>query len=44
VIGTQLTFSTTLEQDVRYRVSVENDQGDRRTLGSFVLQGDRVIT
>ena len=43
VIGTQLTFSTTLEQDVRYRVSVENDQGDRRNLGSFVLQGDRVI-
>ncbi|MDR9412814.1 MAG: hypothetical protein RI531_09420, partial [Haloferacaceae archaeon] len=43
VIGTQLTFSTTLEEDVRYRVSVENDQGDRRTLGSFVLQGDRVI-
>jgi hypothetical protein len=43
VIGTQLTFSTTLEQDVRYRVAVENDQGDRRTLGSFVLQGDRVI-
>ena len=43
VIGTQLTFSTTLEQDVRYRVSVENDEGDRRTLGSFVLQGDRVI-
>jgi hypothetical protein len=28
---------------VRYRVSVENDQGDRRNLGSFVLQGDRVI-
>jgi len=43
VIGTQLTFSTTLEEDVRYRVSVENDQGDRRLLGSFVLQGDRVI-
>lgn len=43
VIGTQLTFSTTLEQDVRYRVSVENDEGDRRNLGSFVLQGDRVI-
>ncbi|MDR9412625.1 MAG: hypothetical protein RI531_08430, partial [Haloferacaceae archaeon] len=43
VIGTQLTFSTTLEQDVRYRVSVENDDGDRRNLGSFVLQGDRVI-
>ena len=43
VIGTQLTFSTTLKQDVRYRVAVENDQGDRRTLGSFVLQGDRVI-
>jgi hypothetical protein len=43
VIGTQLTFSTTLEQDIRYRVAVENDKGDRRTLGSFVLQGDRVI-
>jgi len=43
VIGTQLEFSTTLEQDVRYRVTVENDVGDSRQLGSFTLQQDRVI-
>lgn len=43
VVGGQLTFDTTLEDNVRYRVSVSNDQGDTRQLGAFSIESDRVI-
>jgi hypothetical protein len=43
VIGGQLTFETELQQDVRYRVSIENGQGDVRQLGRFTARVDQVV-
>jgi hypothetical protein len=33
--GATSAFSTFLQTDQRYRIIIENDQGDRRTLGSY---------
>jgi len=43
VIGGQLTFETELQQDVRYRVSIENGQGDVRQLGRFTARVDQLV-
>jgi len=43
VIGGQLSFEATLEQDVRYRVRVSNEAGDTRDLGSFRAKVDQVV-
>jgi hypothetical protein len=43
IVGSQLEFDTTLERDVRYRITVANDRGDERQLGSFLIKSDRVI-
>jgi len=43
IVGSQLEFDTTLERDVRYRITVANDRGDERQLGSFLIKTDRVI-
>lgn len=43
VVGAQLQFETELEQDVRYRVRIENEQGETRQLGAFTARVDQVI-
>jgi hypothetical protein len=43
VVGGQLTFDTTLEDNVRYRVSVSNQQGQSRQLGAFSIESSREI-
>jgi hypothetical protein len=43
VIGGQLSFEAELEQDVRYRVRVSNEEGDTRDLGSFRAKVDQVV-
>jgi|AKVG01.1.fsa_nt_gi hypothetical protein len=43
IVGSQLQFETELEEDVRYRVSVANGQGQERELGSFFVKTDRAI-
>ncbi|WP_233509343.1 Ig-like domain-containing protein [Haloferax sp. Atlit-48N] len=34
--GADSVFKTTLEQDQRYRLVIENDDGDRRELGAYI--------
>jgi hypothetical protein len=41
--GAQLSFETTLQSNVRYRVSVSNTRGDERQLGSFLIKTDQEI-
>jgi len=43
IVGSQLQFETELEQDVRYRVRVANEQGETRQLGAFTARVDQVI-
>jgi hypothetical protein len=43
VIGSQLSFETELQQDVRYRVRVQNDLGETRELGAFTARLDQVV-
>jgi len=43
VIGGQLSFESELEQDVRYRVRVTNENGDTRDLGAFRAKVDQVV-
>jgi len=43
VIGSQLSFETELQQDVRYRVRVQNDIGETRELGAFTARLDQVV-
>jgi hypothetical protein len=43
IAGSQLEFETSLEEDVRYRISVANGQGQERQLGSFFVKTNRVI-
>jgi len=43
VVGSQLQFETELEQDVRYRVRIQNDAGETRQLGAFTARVDQVI-
>lgn len=43
VIGGQLSFESQLEQDVRYRVRVTNENGDTRDLGAFRAKVDQVV-
>jgi hypothetical protein len=43
VVGGQLTFDTTLEDNVRYRVSVSNQDGQSRQLGAFSIENSREI-
>ena len=43
VIGSQLSFETELQQDVRYRVRVQNDAGETRELGAFTARVDQVV-
>jgi hypothetical protein len=43
VVGAQLQFETELEQNVRYRVRIQNEQGETRQLGAFTARIDQVI-
>jgi len=43
VVGSQLQFETELEQDVRYRVRIQNEDGETRQLGAFTARVDQVI-
>jgi hypothetical protein len=43
VVGSQLQFETELEQDVRYRVRIQNENGETRQLGAFTARVDQVI-
>jgi hypothetical protein len=43
IVGGQLSFDTELERNVRYRISVANDQGDNRELGSFLIKTDQAV-
>ena len=42
-IGGQLAFDSELENNVRYRVSVSNQNGDTRQLGAFLIKSPREI-
>lgn len=37
-------YQETLQENIRYRVIVENSEGDRRTLGKFTAQDDATYT
>jgi len=43
IVGGQLNFDTELERNTRYRISVANDQGDERELGSFLIKTDQAV-
>jgi len=43
IVGGQLTFDSELENNVRYRVSVSNQDGDTRQLGAFLIKSPREI-
>jgi hypothetical protein len=43
VIGGQLSYDTRLENNVRYRVTVSNAQGQTRQLGAFSVESARAI-
>jgi len=43
IVGGQLSFDTELERNVRYRISVANDQGDSRELGSFLIKTEQAV-
>jgi outer membrane protein assembly factor BamB len=42
VFGASDEFTTTLEEGIRYRIVVENGEGDRRVLGPYRVTGDDV--
>jgi hypothetical protein len=41
--GAQLSFETTLQSNVRYRVAISNTRGKERQLGSFLIKTDQQI-
>lgn len=43
IVGGQLTFDAELQENIRYRVSVSNQDGDTRQLGAFLIKGNRNI-
>jgi len=43
IVGGQLSFDTELERNIRYRISVANDQGDSRELGSFLIKTEQAV-
>jgi hypothetical protein len=43
VIGSQLSFESELQEDVRYRVRVKNDNGEIRELGAFTARVDQTV-
>jgi hypothetical protein len=43
IVGGQLSFDTELERNVRYRISVANDEGDNRELGSFLIKTEQAV-
>jgi len=44
IVGSQLQFEAELEQDVRYRVRIQNGEGETRQLGAFTARVDQVIS
>jgi len=42
-VGSQLSFETELEQDVRYRITIQNAAGETRQLGAFTARLDQVV-
>jgi plastocyanin len=43
IVDSQLEFDTTLERDVRYRISISDGEGNERQLGNFLIKTDQVI-
>ena len=43
-VGSSREFPATLARDERYRLRVQNDQGDTRLLGSYVVRGQATPT